>query len=682
MSPSPRATYRLQLREGIGLAHAAALAAYLRDLGISHLYTSPAQTAVEASSHGYDVTDPTAVDPALGGEAGHRALSKALAEAGLGRLVDIVPNHLAAHPSNPWWADLIEQGEASPFAHYFDVDWEAGGGRIVEDPVEPNYRRFFDISGLAGVRVEDPEVLTRTHQLTLQWLEAGDAYGLRVDHPDGLRDPADYFADLRGRTGGAWTVVEKILAPDEELPSDWEVDGTTGYEFCRRVFGLHVDPRSEERFTRTYAELTAEEPDWDSVSRQSRLDVLDGSLAGDLNRLARVTADGAADLPSVKAELADRLAGSRVYRRYPDSGASDSDLRFEQLCAAVTAKGVEDTAFYRYTRFVALNEVGSDPGRWGCTPEEFHAANRQTLERWPLSLTATATHDTKWGEDVRARLCVLSEVPDEWIGFARRWMADDRLSWLEAFTAYGLLQALVGAWPLPFGRAESYLRKAMREAKGRTSWTSPDEAYEAAAVEAIRNLLDDPRFEADLSAFARPLAAWGRVVSLATLALKLMSPGVPDIYQGTEVWDDSLVDPDNRRPVPFDHRAETLQALGTDGPLAGMVEGHPKFRLLRAGLALRASRPDSFGSGSSYSELEAEGPGRHSVVAFSRSDDVLVAAPRLLRADAPAIPSARVELPAGDWTDVITGAGHRGSVSLADLWSGFPVAVLRQGAST
>jgi len=635
MSPSPRATYRLQLREGVGLADAAALAVYLRDLGISHLYTSPAQTAVEASSHGYDVTDPTEVDPSLGGEAGHRALSKALAEAGLGRLVDIVPNHLAAHPSNPWWSDLLEHGEGSRFSHYFDVDWEAGAGRIVEDPVEPNYRRFFDISGLAGVRVEDAEVLESTHHLALSWLQAGDADGLRVDHPDGLRDPAGYLTDLRRRTGGAWTVVEKILAPDEQLPPDWQVGGTTGYEFCRRVFGLHVDPSSEDRFSSAYAELTGETPEWEEVAQRARLDVLRGSLAGDLDRLARATAAEASDVPSVKQQLAGRLARSPVYRRYPGSGSSDADLRFEQLCAAVTAKGVEDTAFYRYTRFVALNEVGSDPGRWGCTPEEFHAANRQTLERWPLSLTATATHDTKWGEDVRARLCVLSEVSDEWIGFARRWMADHRLRRLEAFTAYGLLQALVGAWPLPFDRAETYLRKAMREAKSRTSWTSLDEAYEEGAVEAIRSLLNDPRFGADLSAFARPLAAWGRVVSLATLALKLMSPGVPDIYQGTEVWDDSLVDPDNRRPVPFTHRAATLQALGTEAPLEGMAEGHPKFRLLRAGLALRACRSDSFGSGSSYQELAAEGPGRHSVVAFSRSDDVVVVAPRLLRADAP-----------------------------------------------
>lgn len=679
MSPSPRATYRLQLREGVGLADAAALAAYLRDLGISHLYTSPAQTAVEASSHGYDVTDPTEVDPALGGEAGHRALSEALAEAGMGRLVDIVPNHLAAHPSNPWWSDLLEHGEESRFSHYFDVDWEAGAGRIVEDPVQPNYRRFFDISGLAGVRVEDPEVLESTHHLALQWLEVGDADGLRVDHPDGLSDPAGYFADLRRRTGGAWTVVEKILAPDEELPSDWEVDGTTGYEFCRRVFGLHVDPSSEDRLSSSYAEFTGESTEWEEVAERARLDVLGGSLAADLDRLARVTAADAADLPRVKQELANRLATSPVYRRYPGSRASDAELRFEQLCAAVTAKGVEDTAFYRYTRFVALNEVGSDPGRWGCAPDEFHAANRHTLERWPLSLTATATHDTKWGEDVRARLCVLSEVPDEWIGFARRWMADERLRRLESFTAYGLLQALVGAWPLPFERVETYLRKAMREAKSRTSWASPDGAYEETAIEAIRSLMDDQRFGADLAAFARPVAAWGRVVSLATLALKLMSPGVPDIYQGTEVWDDSLVDPDNRRPVPFAHRAEVLQTLSTGAPLEGMAEGHPKFRLLRAGLAVRASRPESFGTGSSYRELVAEGPGSHSVVAFSRSDDVVVAAPRLLRANAPAIPSARIELPKGNWADVVTGARHRGAVSLDDLWSGFPVAILRRG---
>lgn len=681
MSSSPRATYRLQLRGAVGLAEAAGLADYLAELGVSHLYTSPAQTAVEGSTHGYDVVDPTTVDPVLGGEAGHRELSATLAAVGLGRLVDIVPNHLAAHPSNPWWKDVLEKGRRSESAHFFDVDWEAGDGKVVEDPVEPNYRRFFDISGLAGVRVEDPDVLDQTHRLPLEWLARGDADGLRLDHPDGLRDPAGYFAELRRRTAGAWTVVEKILAPDEELPKDWQVDGTTGYEFCRRVTGLHVHPDHEERFSALYSELTEADPNWEAVSRQARLDVLGGSLAGDLRRLARVFGPDVADRAGLERDLAQRLADSPVYRRYPGAGADDADLRFEQLCAAVTAKGVEDTAFYRYTRFVALNEVGSEPGRWGCSVEEFHEANQRTLKRWPLSLTATATHDTKWGEDVRARLCVLSEIPDEWHEFASRWMADPRLRSIEGFSAYGLLQAVVGAWPLPPDRAEQYLRKAMREAKSRTSWTSPDESYEEAAVGAMRELLGDPRFSADVDAFVRPVARWGRVVSLSMLALKLMSPGVPDIYQGTELWDDSLVDPDNRRTVDFARRKGLISELGGGPLVGGMEEGLPKFRLLRAGLKLRMAHPEAFGPGSSYTPLEACGSDGASMVAFMRNEEVLVAAPRLLRAHAPKAPDVVLDLPGGAWTDVLSGRTHSGAVAAGELWAEFPVAILRKDDS-
>ncbi len=495
----------------------------------------------------------------------------------------------------------------------------------------------------------------------------------------GCATPAGTSRRCASSRAASWTVVEKILAADEQLPADWDVDGTTGYEYCRRVTGLHIDPRHEDRFTTLYVELTGEDPNWESVSRQARRDVLAGSLSGDLDRLTRLAVDAGTDgtdTAQTREDLEHRLATSPVYRRYPGPDAPDAELRFEQLCAAVTAKGVEDTAFYRYTRFVALNEVGSEPGRWGCSPEEFHSANQRTLERWPLSLTATATHDTKWGEDVRARLCVLSEVPDEWAEFASRWMSDPRLSILERFAAYGLLQALVGAWPLPFERAETYLRKAMREAKSRTSWSSPDEAFEESAVAAVAELLADSRFVADLAAFARPVARWGRAVSLSTLALKLMSPGVPDIYQGTELWDDSLVDPDNRRPVDFQHRRKALASLDETSLLAGLDAGLPKFRLLRAGLDLRRSRPEAFSASSSYEPLAPQGPDAESVVAFSRSEQVLLVAPRLLRVAAPESPNAFVALPAGEWTDVLSGRQRSGKQSAGDLWSDFPVAVL------
>ena len=667
------------------LERAAGLVPYLAGLGVSHLYTSPAATATPGSSHGYDVADPTRVDDAIGGADGHRRLSEALFDAGLGRLVDIVPNHVAAHGSNPWWSDVLEKGAESGLARYFDVDWDAGDGRIVDDPAAPNYRRFFDISGLVGVRVEETEVFDRAHSLVLEWLASGEADGLRVDHPDGLRHPAEYFEQLRQASHGAWTVVEKILAPDEELPAGWAVDGTTGYEYCRRVTGLHVSGDAEAQLTDLYAELTGASTDWEQVSRQGRLDVLAGSLAPDLDRLARRAAE-AEGRPQDEAreDLRQRLSTFPVYRDYPPPDAPDWQLRFSQLCAAVTAKGIEDTAFYRFTRFCALNEVGGEPGRFGTGLEEFHAANEAAQQR-PLTMLSTATHDTKWGEDVRARMCVLSEVPEEWAAVARRWMADRRLSVLEPTLAYGLLQALVGAWPLPADRALGYVAKAARESKTVTSWAAPDEDYERRVETGVRELLADPAFEAELASFARPIAAWGRINSLATTLLKLTSPGVPDIYQGTELWDDSLVDPDNRRPVDFALRERLAGRLrgvkpeeAVDQVLGGLEQGLPKLWVTMRALALRTERSEVFGPGASYGRVETVGPWAERVVAFSRSDEVVSVAPRLSRGPDGKWESTQIALPSGQWTNVLTGESLRGgkAIDVAELWRRFPVALL------
>ena len=676
----PRATYRIQLRDGMTLARAAQLVPYLKALGVSHVYTSPAATAVPGSMHGYDVADPGTVDEAIGGDEGHRQLSDALRTSDLGRMIDIVPNHVAAHESNPWWRDVLHSGAESEYAEFFDVDWEAGAGRVVTDPTRPNYRRFFDISGLVGLRVEEPDVFDRSHSLVLGWLAAGDADALRVDHPDGLRHPREYFDRLRAASGGAWTVVEKILAGYEELPADWDVDGTTGYEFARKVTGLNVDASNESRLTELYGELTRADTDWEAVSRQARLDVLAGSLAGDLDRLAdRKAAEEERPIEEVKAELTERLSTSPVYRDYPPRDALDSALRAAQLCAAVTAKGVEDTAFYRYTRFCALNEVGGEPGRFGTGLEEFHAANHRALDR-PLSLLATATHDTKWGEDVRARMCVLSESPDEWGFVARRWMRDERLSKLEPTLAYALLQALVGAWPLPVERALRYLGKAAREAKTATSWADPDEGYEERIDAAVRDLLGDTAFQADLATFARPVAARGRVNSLATTLLKLTSPGVPDLYQGTELWDDALVDPDNRRPVDFAGRERALAQLagaGLEAALSGVAEGLPKLWLTMKALAVRDERRDSFAGGSGYEQLECTGRWSDRVVAFVRSNEVVSIVPRLAGGPDGDWSATVAVVPAGEWKNAVTGEEVTGGkVPVADLWSRFPVALL------
>lgn len=662
------------------MPRAAELVHYLDALGVSHVYTSPAATAVPGSSHGYDVADPGSIDEAIGGESGHRELSDALVRHDMGRMVDIVPNHVAAHEANPWWRDALRAGDTSEFAKFFDVDWEAGGGRIVDDPARPNYRRFFDISGLVGLRVEDPEVFVRSHSLILEWLEAGDVDGLRIDHPDGLRHPSEYFARLRDASGGAWTVVEKILAADEELPAGWEVDGTTGYEFTRRATGLNVDPTNEPRLTEIYGELTGAETDWEAVSRQGRLDVLAGSLAGDLERLAGWrAAEQKRPVGAVRSELVEQLSTSPVYRDYPPYDAPDSDLRAAQLCAAVTAKGIEDTAFYRYTRLCALNEVGGDPGRFGVSLEEFHAANERAAAR-PLSLLATATHDTKWGEDVRARLCVLSEIPDEWGYVAARWMRDTRLSKLEPTLAYAFLQALVGAWPLPVDRALQYVAKAAREAKTVTSWVDPNEEYEAQVAKAVRDLLGDRAFQAELATFARPIVARGRVNSLATTLLKLTSPGVPDLYQGTEFWDDSLVDPDNRRPVDFAARERALARMvrGTlEQALVGLEHGLPKLWVTVKALAVRDARRECFGPGSNYEVLATSGALADRVVAFARSSDVITVAPRLGGGVAGHWRDTAVAVPSGRWRNAFTEESFSGGhLRVADLWCRLPVALL------
>lgn len=662
------------------LQRAAHLVPYLDALGVSHIYTSPAATAVPGSSHGYDVADPESVDDEIGGEEGHRELSGALRLHHMGRLVDIVPNHVAAHEANKWWRDVLAAGQQSPHAKYFDVDWEAGGGRVLTDPTRPNYRRFFDIGGLVGLRVEDPDVFTRSHSLVLGWLESGDIDGLRVDHPDGLRHPREYFSRLRTASGGAWTVVEKILAPGEHLPADWEVDGTTGYEFVRLITGLHVEATNESRLTDLYAELTGAETDWQAVSRQGRLDVLAGSLSGDLERLAiRKATDNQCTIDEARSSLVETLSTSPVYRKYPGLESSDSDLRAAQLCAAVTAKGVEDTAFYRYTRFCALNEVGGEPGRFGVGLDEFHSANQRALER-PLGLLATATHDTKWGEDVRARMCVLSEAPDEWGFVARRWMRDERLARLEPTLAYALLQALVGAWPLPINRALAYVSKAAREAKTVTSWMDPDEKYEADVSAAVCDLLADPAFQAELATFARPIAARGRVSSLATTVLKCTSPGVPDLYQGTELWDDALVDPDNRRAVDFGRRQRALAGVpqgSVEWAIAGLDEGLPKLWVTAKALEVRSARHDCFGAGSGYERLESEGRWADRVVAFERSGDVVTVVPRLAGSTGADWADTAVAIPAGEWSNVLTGERLSGGrLRVGELWSRLPAALL------
>jgi (1->4)-alpha-D-glucan 1-alpha-D-glucosylmutase len=558
----PRATYRLQLGPDLSFDDARALVPYLRDLGVSHLYLSPSFQAREGSTHGYDVVDPTQISDALGGEGAFRALAATAREAGLGIVLDVVPNHMATDAANRFWAD--EQLRRK----FFDIDPETGF-----------HRRFFDIDHLAGVRQEDPEVFETTHALVLRLVADGVIDGLRIDHPDGLADPAGYLRRLRD--GGAQHVwVEKIVDPGERLREDWPVSGTTGYEFLDDVCALFVDPAAEAPLTELYGALTGERRPFGEVALEAKLEQARTTFSREVDWLLRLW-------PDAPDELERALSALPVYRTYlgggpvhPDDAAvlreagiewlagapAEFVTRFQQTTPPVMAKGVEDTAFYRYARLLALNDVGGDPSRFGIPVAQFHEGNALRAEHWPAAMLALTTHDTKRSADVRARLAALSWMPDAWARLARAVF--DSAPPPDAHDGYFLLQTVVAA-PLAADRIEAYVQKALRERKVTSNWIEPDEEHETAMARWAISMLGRD----DVRAFAEPLAGCGRQIALAQKLLQLTAPGVPDVYQGDEAEFLALVDPDNRRPVDW-------AALRTDAP-------SPKLALTRAALAVR-----------------------------------------------------------------------------------------------
>jgi (1->4)-alpha-D-glucan 1-alpha-D-glucosylmutase len=625
-----RATYRLQLGGELDFAAAAELVPYLRDLGVSHLYLSPAFAARAGSTHGYDVVDPTRLSDALGGEDGFRALAAAVRAAGMGIVLDIVPNHMAADDANPYWADAARR------AQFFDIDPETG-----------RHRRFFDIDHLAGVRQEDPEVFAATHELALELVRDGLVDGLRVDHPDGLADPAGYLERLRG--GGAEHVwVEKILDPGERL-RDWPVEGTVGYEFLNDVCALFVDPTGEAPLTALWEELCGDAGPFGDWAAEAKLEQARTTFAPDVDWLRRLW-------PGVEG-LEEALAALPVYRTYIRGLPSRDDLhvlaeagltewlaqapqpfvtRFQQLTPPIMAKGVEDTAFYRYARLLALCDVGGDPSRWSISVDDFHAGNAERAERFPLQLLSSTTHDTKRSGDVRARMGALAGMAEEWAAAVRRWRAicaPLRAGGApDAVEEYTIFQTLAGAWPIAPERLCEYMVKAMREAKRNTSWVEQDGAWEERVLAYCRGLYEHAAFRADFEPIAARVAAAGELHALRQTALKLTVPGVPDIYQGDELDALSLVDPDNRRPVDWARRRALLGAPPADPDTR-------KLWLIRELLALRARRPDAFAG--SYTPLGA-GP---DAVAFLRGDAVAVALP--VRGELDFAP------PPGDWAPVV-----------------------------
>jgi (1->4)-alpha-D-glucan 1-alpha-D-glucosylmutase len=565
------ATYRLQLTPEFAFAQALELVPYLRRLGVSHLYLSPTLQARSGSTHGYDVVDPTKVSEALGGEEGLRALA-----AEMPVILDIVPNHMGTGDENRWWPDR----------KVFDFE-----------PESDFYRRFFDIDDLAGVRQEDPEVFELTHRKVLELIGDGVVDGVRVDHPDGLADPAGYMRRLRAEAGpsvGIW--VEKILHPGERLP-DWPVEGTVGYEFAADAQAAFTDPAAEEPLTRVWTELTGDARDFAAHAYEAKLEQATTTFSREVKWLHRLAPDRS------EAEIAEALARMPVYRTYEIG--DEYTTRFQQTSPPVMAKGVEDTAFYRYLRLAALNEVGNDPGRFAITVEELHAANAARPER---GLLVSTTHDTKRSADVRARIGALTE-PDlrgDWVALARRWVPEAP----DPVSGFLVLQTLIGAHPIePLERLDGYLEKALREAKLQTNWVDQDHDYERSVIDWARGLVADDAFRLELDAVLPRVVAAGRRSALGQLALKLTVPGVPDVYQGDEVEYRALVDPDNRRPVDFAARDRAL------------ASPPPKLALIRDTLALRARRPEAFAG--SYEPVTAP----DGVCAYVRGGEVLVVVP-------------------------------------------------------
>jgi (1->4)-alpha-D-glucan 1-alpha-D-glucosylmutase len=682
-----RCTYRLQLGPNLNFEHARELVPYLKELGVSHVYLSPSFQARPGSTHGYDVIDPTKVSDALGGEEGLRAL----AEAGLGVILDVVPNHMAGVDENRYWADPELRRK------YFDLDEVTG-----------RWRRFFDIDELAGVRQEDPEVFAETHELALRLVAEGVVDGLRVDHPDGLADPAGYLAWLRdGGVARVW--VEKILESTEEL-RDWPVAGTVGYEFLNDAAALFVDPAGEAPLTALYGDLTGERRPFAELAAEAKLEQAKGSFAPEVERLRRVE-----DVP----DLERSLASLPIYRTYieplqcvrtsrriatesantagvdpadraaidvarergmPEEVASrlllDADApaefvtRFQQTTPAITAKGVEDTAFYRDVRLLALNEVGGDPSRFSLPVADFHARCAERARRFPQNLLITQTHDTKRSGDSRARIGALAGIAGEWRAEVERWFelavplrievgeGDARRAAPDPTEEYLIYQTVVGVWPASVERLEEYVRKALREAKRNTNWIEPNEEWEDAVVAFCRGLYAPGELHDAIDAFVERIAPLGERGAVGQLLLKLTTPGVPDVYQGDELWALSMVDPDNRRRVDFGARRDALAALDAG---AAVDRSNIKLHLIRRALALRARRPDPFAG--AYRPLEADGP----LCAFTRGDDEVLAVAAIredgsggMSASPEGAPGATFRLPegaTGEWRDVLSGSG-------------------------
>jgi (1->4)-alpha-D-glucan 1-alpha-D-glucosylmutase len=875
----PIATYRLQLHADFGFDAAAAIADYLHELGISHVYTSPYLQAAPGSQHGYDVVDHHKVNEELGGSEAHDRFCNRLGAYHLGQVLDVVPNHMAiSGRRNRYWWDVLENGPASRYANYFDIDWRSHeeklrnkllvpilgdhyghvlsrgeieikrqGGEFflqyfehqlplapkslpaIVDPAaaqcgsdylafladslsrlpdatsksrssaaerhrdkevirvlmerlfqevpfiaqavdsitanlskdvnaldeflehqnyrlaywrtsqqELGYRRFFDVNTLVGLRMESPHVFADTHALILRWLREEVLDGIRVDHPDGLRDPRAYFERLREAAEDVWIVAEKILEPGERLPEAWPIDGTTGYDYLNQAGGLFVNPENADEFTQIYSSFTGEPTDYAAICRDKKHRVMRDLLGSEVNRLTSlfseiceshrdqrdytrqdiiraireviacfsvyrtyVIPDRNELTPEDERYITLAIEGSKLNRPEIDSelfdfladvlllrvrGAMESEFvfRFQQFTGSVMAKGVEDTAFYCFNRLISLNEVGGDPGCFGTPPQAFHDFCLDVQRSRPRTMLASSTHDTKRSEDVRVRISLLSEIPANWKAALERWASLNEKYKKEQLpdrnTEYFLYQTMLGAWPIPLDRLQPYMEKACREAKQQTSWHAPNESFETATREFIAALYEGTAFLEDFEAFVEPLIEPGRINSISQVLLKLTSPGIPDTYQGSEIWDLSLVDPDNRRPVDYDLRRRLLSELpnlNVDEVWRRIDEGLPKLWTIYHTLRTRRKYASAFAHEAAYQPLRAHGAKTDHVVAYMRSDGIVVLVPRLILTLDSEWRDTSLQVPCGTWRNQLSGAVYNGcDLPVGQILAPFPVALL------
>lgn len=804
----PTSTYRLQVHGGFGFDAAAEQTAYLAKLGVSHLYLSPILQPAEGSTHGYDVVDHTALNEEAGGRGAFDRLVAAAHDAGLGIVVDVVPNHMTV-PEATWrnaalWS-LLRHGRESPYAAWFDVDWDVEDGRVLmpvlgasleevlaagelsvgaggregdetvlryyghEYPVargteslpiadlvaaqhyrltfwrdgatDLNYRRFFDVTTLKAVRVEDPAVFDATHELLLSLHAEGAIDGFRIDHPDGLADPGGYLARLADATGDAWVVAEKILEGEEQLPSSWRCAGTTGYDTLLRVQQVLTSGTGDEALDRLWAHRAPGRESLDDVVLASKELVVETVQAAEVNRLLRLMQQALPrdDTAELRRGLEAVLVSMDRYRAYVVPGATvdpaqvavleeageraralvgeaepvdavlalargevpdgadpaaveEFVVRFQQTCGPVMAKGIEDTAFYRWLRMTGANEVGGHPAQLSIGAEDLHAFSRRQLETWPTTMTTLTTHDTKRSEDVRARLMTLAESAEDWstwldeaadLAAAHRNSVRSRL---DAATEYLIWQTVVGAWPLTPERIETYVLKAVREAKDRTAWVDGDADYEAAVVAFARAVVADPAVAAHVETWLSLHGASVRANVLGQKLLQLTTVGVPDVYQGGELQLLTLVDPDNRGLVDFGVRAERLDRLDAGDRPRDLDD--EKLLVTAAALRLRRDRREWFvGADAFYDGVAVESP---YAVAFVRGDASGPAVVTVVTRSADTLARAGgftdelLSLPPGEWRNLLSdnGAGATaaspmsGEVRLADLLADLPVALL------